>query len=180
MKRKSKRELVLDIYDNEAMGEVTAREIAVINQALIEEYGEGGAMTPAEIARILHDEDLPVRFDQVFRMMTRTEKYENAFARFLENDDLAEAEKSIRGIDELYRKYKKAGDRAGVRFAFEAARAARQNATELSQLPDLPTAQRREQAEIAEWFAVWLQTPDLFTDWVGLRKASAEFRNLFH
>ena len=32
------------------MGEVTAREIAVINQALIEEYGEGGAMTPAEIA----------------------------------------------------------------------------------------------------------------------------------
>ena len=49
MKRKSKRELVLDIYDNEAMGEVTAREIAVINQALIEEYGEGGAMTAAEL-----------------------------------------------------------------------------------------------------------------------------------
>jgi hypothetical protein len=180
MKRKSKRELVLDIYDNEAMGEVTAREIAVINQALIEEYGEGGAMTPAEIARILHDEDLPVRFDQVFRMMTTTEKYENAFARFLENDDFTEAEKSIRGIDELYRKFKQAGDRAGVRFAFEAARAAKQNATELSQLPDLSAAQRREQAEIAQWFAVWLQTPDLFTEWVGLRKASAEFKNLFH
>jgi len=142
MKRKSKRELVLDIYDNEAMGEVTAREIAVINRALIEEYGEGGAMSPAEIARILHDEDLPVRFDQVFRMMTTTEKYENAFARFLENDDLAEAEKSIRGIDELYRKFKQAGDKAGVRFAFEAARTARQNATELSQLPDLSAAQR--------------------------------------
>src|SRR5215510_5155446 len=180
MKRKSKRELILDIYDNEAMSEVTAREIAVINLALIEEYGEGGAMTPAEIARILHDEDLPVRFDQVFRMMTTTEKYENAFARFLENDDLAKAEKSIRGIDELYRKFKQAGDRAGVRFAFEAARTAKQNATELSQLPDLSAAQRREQAEIAEWFAVWLQTPDLFTEWVGLRKASAEFKNLFH
>jgi hypothetical protein len=180
MKRKSKRELVLDIYDDEAMGEVTPREIAVINQALIEEYGEGGAMTPAEIARILHDEDLPVRFDQIFRMMTTTEKYENAFARLLENDDLAEAEKSIRGIDELYRKFKQAGDRAGVRFAFEAARTARQNAIELSQLPDLSAAQRREQAEIAQWFAVWLQTPDLFTEWVRLRKASAEFRNLFH
>jgi hypothetical protein len=179
MKRKSKRELVLDIYDNEAMGEVTAREIAVINQALIEEYGEGGAMTPAEIARILHDEDLPVRFDQVFRMMTTTEKYENAFARFLENDDLTEAEKSIRGIDELYRKFNQAGDRAGVRFAFEAARSAKQNATELSQLPDLSAAQRREQAEIAQWFNVWLQTPDLFTEWVRLRKASAEFKKLF-
>jgi len=147
MKRKSKRELVLDIYDNEAMGEVTAREIAVINQALIEEYGEGGAMTPAEIARILHDEDLPVRFDQVFRMMTTTEKYENAFARFLENDDFTEAEKSIRGIDELYRKYKQAGDRAGMRIAFEAARTARQNAIELTQLSHLSTSERREQAE---------------------------------
>ncbi|HEY7181386.1 MAG TPA: hypothetical protein VIC84_08200 [Blastocatellia bacterium] len=174
MKRKSKRELVLDVYDNEAMGEVTAREIAVINQALIEEYGEGGAMTPAEIARILHDEDLPVRFDQIFRMMTTTEKYENAFARFLENDDLEQAEKSIRGVDELYRKFKQAGDRAGVRFAFEAARTARQNAIELSQLPHLSTARRREYAEIAEWFAVWLQTPDLFTNWVSLRKAAIE------
>jgi hypothetical protein len=180
MKRKSKQELVLDIYDNEAMGEVTAREIAIINQALIEEYGEGGAMTPAEIARILHDEDLPVRFDQIFRMMTTTEKYENAFARFLENDDLAAAEKSIRGIDELYRKFNQSGDKAGVRFAFEAARTARQNAIELSQLPNLSTAERREQAEIAEWFAVWAQTPDLFTEWVQLRKASAEFKKLFH
>ena len=80
----------------------------------------------------------------------------------------------------MYRKFKQAGDRAGVRFAFEAARTARQNAIELSQLPDLSAAQRREQAEIAQWFAVWLQTPDLFADWVGLRKASPEFKKLFH
>lgn len=179
MKRKSKRELVLDIYDNEAMGEVTAREIAIINQALIAEHGEGGAMTPAEIARILHEEELPVRFDQIFRMMTTTEKYENAFAGFLENSDLAEAENSIRAIDDLYRKFKKAGDKAGVRFAFEAARMARQNADELSQPPQLSEARRREQAEIAEWFTVWLQTPDLFNEWLGLRKASAEFKNRF-
>ncbi len=179
MKRKSKRELVLDIYDNEAMGEVTAREIAIINQALIEEYGEGGAMAPAEIARILHDEELPVRFDQVFRMMTTTEKYENVFAHFLENNDLAEAENSILEIDELYRKFRNAGDSAGVRFAFEAARTARRNAVELSQLTQLSAARRREQAEIAEWFAVWLQTPDLFSEWLGLRKASTEFKTLF-
>jgi hypothetical protein len=179
MKRKSKRELVLDIYDNEAMGEVTAREIAIINQALIAEYGEGGAMTPVEIARILHDEELPVRFDQIFRMMTTTEKYENAFADFLENDDLAGAENSIRAIDDLYRKFKKVGDKAGVRFAFEAARTARQNAEELSRSSRLSASKRREQAEIAQWFAVWLQTPDLFDEWLGLRKASAEFGNLW-
>src|SRR5262245_49080033 len=174
MKRKSKRELVLDIYDNEAMGEVTPREIAIINQALIEEYGPGGAMTPAEIARVLHEEELPVRFDQVFRMMTTTEKYENIFAHYLENDNLDEAENSISEIDQLYRKFKKVGDDAGVRFSFEAARTARSNAVELSQLSQLRIAQRREQAEIAQWFGVWLQTPDLFTQWLEIRKASAE------
>jgi len=161
------------------MGEVTAREIAVINQALIEEYGEGGAMTPAEIARILHDEDLPVRFDQIFRMMTTTEKYENAFARFLENDDLAEAEKSIRGIDELYRKFKQAGDRAGhaLRVRSGPDRQAERDRAFAVVSPLCGAAART--GEIAEWFAVWLQTPDLFTEWVGLRKASAEFKNLF-
>jgi hypothetical protein len=179
MKRKSKREMVLDIYDREAMGEVTAREIAVINQALIEEFGEGGAMTPAEIARILHDEDLPVRFDQIFRMMTKTEKYENAFALFLQNENLAEAEQSIRRIDELRRRYLKAGDRTGVRFAFEAARTAKQYAAEASQSPRLRAAQRKEQAEISEWFNVWLQTPDLFAQWLELRKASPEFKTAF-
>jgi hypothetical protein len=179
MKRKSKRDLVLDIYDREAMGEVTAREIAVINQALIEEFGEGGAMPPAEIARILHDEELPVRFDQIFRMMTATEKYENAFADFIQNSNLAEAERSIRSIDELYRKFLDAGDRTGVRFAFEAARAAKKNATDLSRLPQLPASRKLEQAEIARWLSVWLETPDLFSHWLELRKASDEFKNAF-
>src|SRR5262249_61847082 len=179
MKRKSKRELVLDIYDNEAMGEVTAREIAIINQALIEEYGAGGAMTPAEIARILHDEELPVRFDQIFRMMTTTEKYENVFAHFLENADLAEAENSIREIDALYWRFKKVGDGAGVRFAFEAARTARLNAIELSQLSQLRAADRREHAANAQGVGVWVQNPALFSAWMGLPKNSAAFKKTF-
>jgi hypothetical protein len=179
MKRKSKRELVLDIYDREAMGEVTAREIAIINKALIEEFGEGGAMSPAQIARILHDEDLPVRFDQIFRMMTVTEKYENIFAGFVDNSSLAEAENAIRHIDQLYRRFLNAGDRTGVRYAFEAARTAKQNAMDLSQLPESSPSQRTEQAEIALWFNIWLQTPDLFERWLEIRKASAEFKSAF-
>ncbi len=41
MKRKTKREMVIEIYDREAMGEVTAREIAQISQGLIAEFGRG-------------------------------------------------------------------------------------------------------------------------------------------
>jgi hypothetical protein len=36
--------------------------------------------------------------------------------------------------------------------------------------PDPKPAKRAEKEEIARWFAIWLQTPDLFSDWLALRK----------
>ena len=36
-----------------------------------------------------------------------------------------------------------------------------------------------DEAEIAEWLTVWLQTPDAFETWVSLRKRSADFKKRF-
>ncbi|MFN0088318.1 MAG: hypothetical protein ACKVX9_23205 [Blastocatellia bacterium] len=179
MKRRSKREMVLEIYDREAMGEVTAREIAVINRGLIEEYGEGGAMAPAEIARILRDEDLPVRFEQVFRMMTPTEKYENLFDGLAHCASLDAARAAIQRIDELFGKFQERGDRTGERFALQTARAARAFAEEQAASARLSADERREMAEIALWFTIWLQTPALFDQWLELRMMSADFLRSF-
>jgi hypothetical protein len=38
---------------------------------------------------------------------------------------------------------------------------------------------RREKQEVANWFRVWLETSDLFFDWLELRKQSEEFQRLF-
>lgn len=179
MKRPSKKELVLEIYDREAMGEVTAREIAVINQALVEEFGEGGAMTPAEIARVLVDEDLPVRFEQIFRMTTPTAKYENLFDGLSFNQSLEQAETSLSQIAALDRQFARLADRTGRRFARETALKAKQNALALTSSPTLTARQQDEQREIAQWFTVWLQTPDLFDEWLDLRKGSPDYRRSF-
>jgi hypothetical protein len=176
MKRKTKKEIVLEIYDREAMGEVTAREIAIINRGLVEEFGEGGAMAPAEIARLLVDEELPVRFEQVFRMATVIEKYETLFEGLALNKSLAEAEESLRKVDELYRKFKRLGDRTGERFARQTAERAKRNAAKLSESSRLSASERAEQQEISNWFIIWLQTPDIFTQWLELRKASPGYR----
>ncbi len=37
---------------------------------------------------------------------------------------------------------------------------------------------RRRYAEIADWFRVWLETPEIFGDWLGLRKQSETYRKL--
>src|ERR1051325_11025749 len=131
MKRKTKREMVIEIYDREAMGEVTAREIAQINQGLIEEFGEGGAMAPAEIARILIDEDLPVRFDQIFAMATPFERYQHIFDDVLHCETLEATEASIRRLDNLYRKFQRLSDRRGMRFAREMAIKGKRHAARL-------------------------------------------------
>ena len=38
---------------------------------------------------------------------------------------------------------------------------------------------RAEKQEIARWFAIWLDTPAAFFDWLGVRKQSSEFRSQF-
>lgn len=179
MKRPTKQQLVLEIYDREAMGEVTAAEIEIINQALIAEYGQGGAMEPAEIASILNQEELPVRFDQVFRMDSPTEKYESLFRALNAFGTLEEAETTLRRIDELHEKFQQAGNKTGVQFARQAALRLKQQTAELSQSPKLAEHRRIELGEINQWATVWLQTPGLFAQWLELRKASAVYKSSF-
>ncbi|MFN0108008.1 MAG: hypothetical protein ACKVZH_04070 [Blastocatellia bacterium] len=178
MKRPSKQEMVLEIYDREAMGEVSAREIAIINQALIAEYGEGGAMQPAEIARILTKEELPVRFDQIFRMDSPTERYESLFRGLTACGSLSEAESTLGRIDELFREFQQAGDKTGLQFARAAALRLKQKAAALSESPKLDDQQREQMGEITQWTSVWLITPGIFDQWLELRKTTAAYRAL--
>jgi hypothetical protein len=38
---------------------------------------------------------------------------------------------------------------------------------------------REQLKEIFEWLTVWLQSPELFSDWLDLRRHSPEFRAKF-
>jgi len=38
---------------------------------------------------------------------------------------------------------------------------------------------RAEKAEMAEWFTVWLNQPEIFDDWLALRLNSKDFRARF-
>jgi hypothetical protein len=179
MKRKSKAELVLEIYDREAMGEVTEREIAIINRGLIEEYGAGGILSPAEIASILIDEDLPVRFDEVFNMNTPDERYEEIFSPGIDTATLTSAETSLKRLHNNLTVLGHQNDRRGQDYARELVIEARQSAVRDAASVTLSTRRRAELKEISEWLGIWLQTPDLFEIWLELRKATAEFRERF-
>jgi len=171
--------MVLEIYDREAMGEVTAKEIAIITRQLIEEYGDGGAMTPAEIARILIDEDLPVKFEQIFRMAAPNEKYEILLEGLTLNQSLAAAETSLEKISQFHQQFSLAGDKTGIRYVRQTALRAKENAIALSSSSRSSSIKSKEQSEIARWFTIWLQTPNIFWQWLELRKSTAEFKRDF-
>jgi len=165
MKTRSRRDIVLDVYDREAMGEVSASEIELMIAELANELGQGGALEPAEVARILTDEGLPVRLDEVFGMTSRDEEYEQLFDDVVRIDSLENAESTIHRIDTLFRKFRDQNDQRGMRFARRVALSAKHAALASASNSD-------EGAEIAEWFTIWLQTPDIFHDWLEVRKAS--------
>lgn len=166
--------MVLEIYDREAMGEVTEREIRIIQEGLLEAFGEGGLLSPGEIARVLLDEQLPVRLDHVLRMGHLLDKYEEMFAGLAYPTTLPEAARSLRTIDARYREFRQQGDRTGMRYARQTAMRARQNALALTNHP----INREVRQEIAQWFTIWLQTPDIFQTWLEIRQQQPAFRQL--
>jgi hypothetical protein len=92
---------------------------------------------------------------------------------------LQQAEEFILKLEALRKEIELAGNRADAQSALKLALAARQCADSIARDPAHSPAIRNEQAEIAEWIAVWLQTPSLFGEWLELRRRSADFREKF-
>jgi hypothetical protein len=93
--------------------------------------------------------------------------------------DLESTECALRRLDEAYREYEKASDRKGANLVRSLALKGKQRAEGLAANPRVSPARRAEKVEIASWFRVWLESPDLFFDWLEARKSSEEFQTTF-
>jgi len=165
------------------------RELRRIQRALHEKFGEGGVESPAKIARVLADEGAELRHPEVieFDVKWREEKIEKETSEFkgLERfrDEkpvrLHEAESLIKKLEQTRQSSERNENKVNVQRLREIAIDVRQAAETLANDSTLTQRQRDEQAEIAQWLAVWLQTPNLFDDWLDLRRRSPDFRNKF-
>jgi hypothetical protein len=70
---------------------------------------------------------------------------------------------------EMAREYAVA-DRRCRQDCRRAVRRAQDRLAALLRRPGLAPAKRAEKEEIASWFRVWLETPELFPDWIALRR----------
>lgn len=93
--------------------------------------------------------------------------------------DLDCALTSLQKIDALYRQYREVSDRVGTSLARELVAKSEQRAKNMAANNRLGPEKRREKQEIARWFKVWLEVPDLFFDWLEMRQESREFQRKF-
>ena len=107
------------------------------------------------------------------------DQYEEEFEDLLHFKTLEDAEVSVMRLDELMRKFRSQGETAAVERVLNVARLGKRRAEMISRNPKVEAPKRAEKEEIANWFRIWLETPDAFFDWLDVRKQSAEFRSKF-
>jgi hypothetical protein len=140
-------------------------------------HGRGGPRTSADyVGSVLKEAGLRVGWSA--REETE-DRYEEEFKELLHFGDLQEAEMCIVRLDELLRKFEGLKERAAAERVREVARLGRRRAEMIAHNQKVDAAKREEKGEIARWFALWLETPDAFFDWLEVRKQSREYQRKF-
>jgi hypothetical protein len=179
MPGKSKRELILEIFAEEGFKELGDEEIRRINERLAAIHGRGGVASPAYIANILISAGKTVRYQDSLTGGSEPDRYAEDFAGLLKFDTLSAAESSIRAIDRFFRRFLAEGDEEGMARCREVAQRGRLRARLIAGNEQVAAEKRAEKEEISFWFDLWLRTPDLFEDWIELRKNSPDYRRRF-
>jgi hypothetical protein len=179
---RTKTDLIFEVWEKLDCESVGASELEAIETVLRDRFGPGAVESPMRLARLLADEGAELRHAEVLELAVRrrTESPHDAMLRnIVRVDDLRNARSTFRNLENLRKKLTSEDDRDGLRKVRELAVRARKRLAEESADPKIPANRRAFSSEIAEWFAIWLQTPEIFENWVGLRTGSADFRNEF-
>ncbi|HEY0003795.1 MAG TPA: hypothetical protein VGB17_03205 [Pyrinomonadaceae bacterium] len=181
-KARTKRDLMIEVWEHLDCESVGAQELEEIEQAVRERFGEGALESPMSVARMLADEGAELRHAEVLELDVRrraVDPYEAMFRNVLKFSDFAQAASSIKRLENLRRNFKRKNDREGLRRVQETALKGRQRAQMIAGNRSVDEKKRAEKAEIAEWFAVWMRQPEIFEDWLHLRQRSQDFRERF-
>jgi hypothetical protein len=107
------------------------------------------------------------------------DQFEEEFEDLLHFKTLSDAEVSLMRLDELLRRFKAHGEKAAAERVMEIARLGKRRAEMISRNHKVEAHKRAEKEEIANWFRIWLETPDAFFEWLEVRKQTPEFREKF-
>jgi hypothetical protein len=164
--------MILEAAEHLHVQKFTPAEVEQIRRRLIAQLGAEGKTSADYVMSVLEESGMRV----VWSTRSDTEgKYEEEFSDLLHFSTLEEAEMCIIRLDELLRKFSVEGERPAAERVREVGRLGRRRSEMIAHNHKVDAAKRAEKLEIAQWFAIWLDTPDAFFDWLEVRKQSPEF-----
>lgn len=104
--------------------------------------------------------------------------YDLIFTGILVFKSLSDTETTICKLEELRQHFLANNDDKGIEYCRQIALRGRRRAELISRNSRTSSDRRRQKSEVASWFQIWLETPELFQSWLALRKQSREFGEL--
>ena len=173
---------MIEVWEKLDCESVGAVEIEAIEVVVREGYGEAAVDSPMIIARLLADEGAELRHSEIMELYVKRQSdspYDAMFRNILNLSDFKHVLSSIRNLENLRKKFAAENDRQGLRLVRETALKAKRRLLFIAESKKFEQIKRDESAEIAEWFTIWMQTPEIFESWVELRQNSADYKKRF-
>lgn len=174
----SKKQLILESREKLSLQAAGERDLRLIRQELRQRLS-AAPPSLSYIASVLRQAGTPVDYEDPYTDPVIPPPYASRLEGVLRFDDLAAAEAALHSLDAAYQEYVSAADHAGAALVRKLVLRGKQRAQSLAANPRVTPGKRREKAEIAAWFRVWLESPSLFFAWLEVRKQTEEFERLF-
>lgn len=178
-KNLSKKQIILDLCRDQKLQRARELDMRRIQAGVRQQLPNNGGASLSYIASVLREAGIPVEYQDRFSDPAMEEPYASRLKGVLQFGNLASAESSLRSLYEILREYREASDREGTSLVRATVVRGKERAASLGRNPRVSREKQQEKQEIAHWFHVWLETTDLFFDWLALRKQSEEFRSRF-
>ncbi|MGI8494326.1 MAG: hypothetical protein ACR2L1_03295, partial [Pyrinomonadaceae bacterium] len=171
-KARAKNDLMIEIWEKLDCESVGAKEIEAIETVVRDKFGASAVESPMIIARLLADEGAELRHAEILELDVKRRlesPYDAMFRNVLKFSDFKQTMISIRQLENLRRKFAAETDREGLRLVRETALKGKRRAQMIAGNEKVEETKRAEKQEIAEWFTIWLQSPEIFENWIALR-----------
>jgi hypothetical protein len=174
----TKKQAILRACEEAGLWTIGPKEVELIRARVRDRLGPEREPSRTYIVQVLQEAGKEVRVHDRYARVILDEPYARELAGLLKFDTFEAAEATLRHLTERYQHYKRGGDVKGTAYVRQLALLGKQRARAAVRLAKSPDAQAVK-AEIATWFTVWLYSPDVFADWLALRKEAPDFIHRF-
>ena len=172
----SRDEFIVEVWEGLDKDVVGLTELGLIENAVAQRFGVH--ISPASIARVLADRGARLGHPEILRADSRWREKQLLFTpEDLEITSLEAALALVRRIEHLHVHFET--DPMMLERLRHYVRQFKADLDAFTATTQTGQKKRELAREVAQWFSVWLQNPQIFSEWLTLRQNTPEFRERF-